>query len=88
MVGAGKEKLRPAGDGAELSDGQPVPVDGVVVEYVVGLKFRGVVDKIVVHGVISHGNIGICNHRPQVNGLPVPGAGVNFLLWNRHQKTS
>ena len=64
------------------------PVDGVVVEHVVGLKFRGVVDKVVVHGVFAHGDIGICDHRPQVNGLPVPGAGVNFLLWNRHQKTS
>ena len=88
MVGAGKEKLCSAGDGAEFPDGQFVPVDGVVVEYVVGLKVRGVVDKVVVHGVFAHGDIGICDHRFQVNGLPVPGAGVNFLLWNRHQKTS
>ena len=88
MVGAGEEKLCSAGDGAEFPDGQFVPVDGVVVEHVAGLKVRGVVDKIIVHGVFAHGDIGICDHWFQINGLPVPGAGINFLLWNRHQKTS
>ena len=54
MVGAVEEKLCPAGDGAEFSDHQPVVVDGIVIQHIVPLKSNGVMDKVVIHSVVSH----------------------------------
>ena len=63
MVGRVEDKLRPADDGAVLSDDQPVMVAlGIVVQHVVPLEVPGVVDKIVIDGVRPHLYGRICDH--------------------------
>ena len=57
VIGAGKQELRPAGNGAEFPDLQPVAVDGVMIEHIVFLKISGVVHEVVVHRVIPYLNI-------------------------------
>ncbi len=80
MVGAVEQKLRPAGDGAELADDQPLVVDGIVVEHVVFLKVPGVVDEVVVHGVIPHDDGGIGHHVLQIDRAVPLGAGIDLPL--------
>ena len=58
MVGAVEEELCPTGDGAELADYQPVVVDGIVIQHIVLLKVNGVMDKVIIHGVVSHKDAG------------------------------
>ena len=48
MVGAGEQKLCPAGDGAKFPDHKFVMVDRIVVQYIVLLKLPRVFDKVVI----------------------------------------
>ena len=80
MVGAVEQELCAAGDGTELADHQPLPVDGIVVEHIVALEIPGVVDKIVVDGVVPHRDGGVCHHILQINGAVPLGAGIDFPL--------
>jgi hypothetical protein len=56
-----------------------------VVQHVVRLKLRRVGNKIVIEGVLPDRDIGIGNHAAQADRLPVPGARINVLSWNRHK---
>ena len=48
MVGAVKKEAGTTGDGAELSDNQPVMIDWIMVQYIVLLKISGIIYKIVI----------------------------------------
>ena len=79
MVGRVEDKLRPTGDGAVLSDDQPVMVAlRIVVQHVVPLEIPGVVDKIVIDGVRPHLYGRICDHVLQVHGAVSLRAGIYF----------
>ena len=47
MVGAGEQKLCPAGDGTKFSDDKFVMVDRIMVQYIVLLKLPRVIDEVV-----------------------------------------
>lgn len=79
MVGAVKKEAGTTGDGAELSDNQPVMIDWIMVQYIVLLKISGIICKIVIHGIISHDNTGISDYIFQINRFPILRAWVNFL---------
>ena len=87
VVGAVEQELGPAGDGAEFADDKPLMVDGVVVEHIIALKIPGVVDKVVVYGVVPHGDGGVGHHVLQINCAVPLGTGINLPLRN-HDKTS
>ena len=85
MVGAVHQKPRPAGDGTELPNHQPVAVDGVVVQHVVLLKVPGIAGKIVVDCKIANFNSWILDGVFQIDGLAVPCPGVQLRgSRNRH----
>ena len=88
MVGAVKQKFRAARDGTECSYDQLVPVDRIVIQHIIALKLPGVMDKIVIYRVLTYGNIGVCDHIFQINGLGVSSAGVNFFLRYSHLNSS
>ena len=48
MVGAGEQKLCPAGDGTKFSDDKFVMVDRIMVQYIVLLKLPRVIDEVVI----------------------------------------
>ena len=70
---------------AELADDQLVPVDGGVVEHVVPLEVPGVVDEVVVHGVVPHLEVGVRDGGFQVDGLGVPVRWEQGGCRNRHK---
>lgn len=78
-MGAGKEKLCAAGNGAKFSNHQLVVIDRIVVEDIVFLKLPRVPDKVVVHGIFPHLDAGVSDHIFQVDRLSVLGAGVDFF---------
>ena len=80
MIGAGEQKLCPAGDGAKFPDHKLVVVDGIVVQYIVLLKISGIIYKIVIHGIISHDNAGVSDYIFQINRFPILSAWVNFMF--------
>ena len=85
MIRAVHQEFRPARDGAEFADFQPVAVDGIVIKNVVPLEFRRVPREIVVDGKRPDFNHGILHGVPQIDGLSVPAAGVELRgIWNRH----
>ena len=59
MIGAVKEELCTAGDGAKLADHQFIVVNRVVIKHVVVLKQRWVISEIIVHGILAYHNIRI-----------------------------
>lgn len=69
MVGACKEKFRAAGDGAELADDEPVPVNWIVVEDVVFFKINGIIYEVIVHCIDPDGNVGPFDNGLQIDGL-------------------
>ena len=62
MVRAVEQEFGAAGDGTELPDDQPVVVDRVMVQHIVLLKFRWVIDKVIVHRVVANLNAGFGDH--------------------------
>ena len=80
MVGAGEQKLCPAGDGTKFSDDKFVMVDRIVVQYIVFLKLPWVIDEVVIHGKVPDKDVGIFDDIFQINGFVVVGARIN-LLW-------
>ena len=79
MVGAGEQKLCPAGDGTKFPDDKFVMVDRIVVQYIVLLKLLRVIDKVVIHGKVPDKDIGIFDDIFQINGFMVIGARINFI---------
>ena len=79
-----QQELSPAGNGTVLSDHQSVAVDGVVVENIVPLKLHWVPYEVVVDRIVPHGDVVAMDHRPQIDGLPVPGPGINCFSRNSH----
>ena len=59
---------------------KPLVVDGIVVEHVIALKIPGVVDEVVVDGVLAHGNGRVVHRVLQVDRAVPLGAGINFPL--------
>ena len=80
MVGAGEQKLCPAGDGTKFSDDKFVMVDRIVVQYIVFLKLPWVIDEVVIHGKVPDKDVGIFDDIFQINGFVVVGASIN-ILW-------
>ena len=80
MVGAGEQKLCPAGDGTKFSDDKFVMVDRIVVHYIVLHKLPRVMDKVVIHGEIPDKDVGIFDDIFQINGFVVVGGRIN-ILW-------
>ncbi len=80
MVGAGEQKLCPAGDGAKFSDDKFVMVDRIVVQYIVLLKLPRVIDEVVIHGKVPHKDVGVFDDIFQIYGFVVVGARIN-VLW-------
>ena len=80
MVGAGEQKLGPAGDGTKFSDDKFVMVDRIVVQYIVFLKLPWVIDEVVIHGKVPDKDVGIFDDIFQINGFVVVGARIN-ILW-------
>ena len=80
MVGAGEQKLCPAGDGTKFPNDKSVMVDRIVVQYIVFLKLPWVIDEVVIHGEIPDKDVGIFDDIFQINGFVVVGARIN-ILW-------
>ena len=80
MVGAGEQKLCPAGDGTKFSNDKFVMVDRIVVQYIVFLKLPWVIDEVVIHGKVPDKNVGIFDDIFQINGFVVVCARIN-ILW-------
>lgn len=80
MVGAGEQKLCPAGDGTKFSDDKFVMVDRIVVQYIVLLKLLRVIDEVVIHGKVPDKDVGIFDDIFQIYGCVVVGARIN-ILW-------
>ena len=82
MVGAGEQKLCPAGDGSKFSDDKFVMVDRIVVQYIVFLKLPWVIDEVVIHGEIPDKDVGILDDIFQINGFVVVSARINIFWIN------
>ena len=80
MVGAGEQKLCPAGDGTKFSNDKFVMVDRIVVQYIAFLKLPWVIDEVVIHGKVPDKDVGILDDIFQINGFVVVGARIN-ILW-------
>lgn len=59
MVGAGKQKLCPAGDRTKFPNDKFVMVDRIMVQYIVLLKQPRVIDEVVIHGKVPDKDVGI-----------------------------
>ena len=80
MVGAGEQKLCPAGDGTKFSNDKFVMVDRIVVQYIVLLKLPRVINEVVIHGKLPDKDVGIFDDIFQINSFVVVGARIN-ILW-------
>ena len=80
MVGAGEQKLCPAGDGAKFSDDKFVMVERIVVQYIVLLKLLRVIDEVVIHGKVPDKDVRIFDDIFQIYSFVVVGARIN-VLW-------
>ena len=67
MVGAGEQKLCPAGDGAEFPNHKFVMVDRIVVQHIVLFKLPRVMDEVVIHGKIPDHDVGMIDDTFQSN---------------------
>lgn len=70
----------PQADGAEFADDQPVLVDRVVVQDVVLFELCRVVHEIVVDRVVADLDIGVVDHRIQIDRPAVVRAGICFRI--------
>ena len=80
MIGAVEQKANSAGNGAELTDNQPFMVNGIMVENIIFLEIHRIIHKVVIYGVVAHGDAGIGNDIFQIYGFPVFCPGINFLF--------
>ena len=80
MVGAGEQKLCPAGDRTKFSNDKFVMVDRIVVQYIVLLKLPRVINEVVIHGKLPDKDVGIFDDIFQINSFVVVGARIN-ILW-------
>ena len=87
MVRAREQKLRAAGDRAEFSDLQLVPVDGIMIQNVVSFELLRIVREIVVYGIIPDFDIFAANDILQIHRPVVPAAGIDLRLI-RHDTSS
>lgn len=78
MVCAGEEKSGAAGDGTEFADSQCIVVYRIMVKDISGFKFQGIMDEIIVDGIVSDKDVRPRNGRLQINGFPILAAGIDF----------
>jgi len=84
MIGTVEQELCPAGNGAEFPDFQPISIDGILVEDIMLFKFSGVMDKVMVHGIIPHGNGRVRDGIFQINRPCIVKTGIHGIFGDLH----
>ena len=80
MIGTVEQELCPAGNGAEFPNFQPIPIDGILVEDIMLFKFSGVMDKVMIHGIIPHGNGRVRDGIFQINRPCIVKTGIHGIF--------
>lgn len=79
MVGTVEQEFYTAGDGAELSDYQPLVVNRVMIKYIVPLEKQWVGHKIIIDGIVAHFDRRVFHNCIQVHSLRVACAWIYFF---------
>lgn len=61
MVGTVKNERRTTSDRTKFSDDQSVMINGILIQYVVLLKFAGIIAIVIVNRIVADNNIRSCN---------------------------
>ena len=88
MVCRVEQECCAAGNGAVFPDDQPVVVAlRIVIEHIVFLEIARIMNSIVVHRVVAHGDERVGDDVLQVNGAVPLTAGIDFPVRD-HRRTS
>ena len=79
MIGTVEQEFCSAGDGAELSDYQPLVVDRVMIKYIVPFKKQRVGHKIIIDGIVAHFDRRIFHNCIQVRGLRIASTWIHLF---------